>query len=1401
MKLTTHKLRTILATFGLLLANSAALAAAPTAPLSLANSPLANSSTTVVKPNIMFTIDDSGSMSWDFLPDYVGSASYSTNNSTTNADNDPSRYHNANFNGVTYNPTVTYTPPTYFDTSGALNTTTYPSQTGTSLASGANVLSPLPNWEKVKNDAYNMNNTGTSDLRTMVPAIQSVSWTMPSFKYSLPYYYTFIPGEYCTTPYLTTCTAQTAPSDSYPYAAYVRWCNNSNVNANTTKCQAMFQGSTYYFARWAGMGKWTATIKVTAIAPSQAVSVKINGLSILSSAVTSPATNTATDRTALALAIANSIGTVGSSGSTGCLTSSNSCQFVGVYASANSDTVTITSLSTGLGMNLSLSAAGGGTYTVGNFAISGTQTPGSNVFVPIVNNANYAAYNYPGTSAKASSRTDCAGNSCTYVEEMTNYANWFTYYRSRMQAMKTSVSRAFAPLSQSYRVGFNAISNTSTVNPATTNSKGKYIFMNPDAFQGAQKHAWYDALFNSYPSSSTYLRLAVTKIGRFYANQFGNNQTDPVQYSCQQNFSILSTDGYWNDTTPKQLNGSTSIGNMDGSATNTLLPMREGPVTSGTLADATMYYYVTDLRTAALNNCTGSLGYDVCANNVFLGGGDNNPQQHVTQFTMGLGVPGTLLFQTDYQTATSGDFYLLKKGLTSPVTGNPVVWPDPILNTEEERIDDLWHAAVNGRGTYFSAKDPDSIVQGFTNTLNSIAAKVGAGSAAATSTLNPVAGDNTAYVASYTTMKWQGNLEARSINLTTGAVSETASWCAENVLPSNCISPSTIEADNSNQALSYNCVTPNASSCNGGTMRVDGSCAVPIATTCSGTMTARVSPLSDTRTIYKANAAGTALESFTYSNLSPTQQGYFGEAYLTGKLSQLPDYSPTQKALALGVNFVNYIRGQTGYEDRGSNVTDGRTKLYRFREAVLGDITESQPVYLGKPFFNYADNGYAAFVTAQTNRAKTVFVGANDGMLHAFNGDNGQERWAFVPSAVMPNLWALADRQYPTNHRNYVNGPPTIGDVYDGTNWRTILVGGLNGGGRSYYALDVTNPASPQLLWELSASDLPNLGYSFGQPRIAKQANGTWVVIFTSGYNNINPGNGDGYLFVRNAITGTEVKTMSTAGAGSISVPSGLARISVWADDGDVNNTAKYVYGGDLLGNVWRFDTNSAATNGMQFAILRDPLNNPQPITAAPELGLINNKRIIFVGTGKYLEIADLTDTQKQSIYAMKDDNAATTFVNPRGTLVQQVLTQDQTGAYRFSSNNPVDWFNGRGWYIDLPDSGERVNVNPQLDSGTLFVPTTVPSNTACSPGGYSWLNYLDYKSGTAITGSNGYVSQKTNAPIVGINIFYLPSGKRVVGIVTADGPTPKPPSKEIPPPPGGGEFNSFNVMWREIVQ
>jgi type IV pilus assembly protein PilY1 len=370
---------------------------------------------------------------------------------------------------------------------------------------------------------------------------------------------------------------------------------------------------------------------------------------------------------------------------------------------------------------------------------------------------------------------------------------------------------------------------------------------------------------------------------------------------------------------------------------------------------------------------------------------------------------------------------------------------------------------------------------------------------------------------------------------------------------------------------------------------------------------------------------------------------------------------------------------------------------------------------------------------------------------------------------------------------------------------------GLNGGGRSYYAFDITTPTSPLLLWEFSASNDSDLGYTFGNPVVTKKADGTWVVLVTSGYdngdisgdgstNNDPEGDGEGYLYVLNAATGTVISKLGT-GVGDANTPSGLSKIAAWADDSVANNTALYVYGGDLRGNLWRFDINSPASssNPLKFATLFSDSGgaNAQPITVRPELGKINGKRVVFIGTGKYLEVSDLSNTQQQSIYAILDDNAASTLVNPRTTLTRQTLTT--SGATRTATNNAVDFSAGRGWYVDLPDSGERQNVDGKLESGTLLEPTTVPADSVCSPGGYSWMNYFNYMTGGPVDTQTDMVSNKTNAPIVGINVYYI-NGTPVVSQVTADSPTPE-VNTNVPFRTQASSFQKKKVIWRELIQ
>jgi type IV pilus assembly protein PilY1 len=1380
--------------------------------VALATSPLATSSTVSVKPNLLFVLDDSGSMTWTYMPD---DADDFRGSSTTRKYG----YLSSQCNGVYYNPDITYTPPV--DSAG----TPYTDASFTAARDdGFNSGSTARNL----NTAFYANRFGPNDSANSTYEYAGSYIGDPLGPYGAVYYV-----------YSGTQTNKKYKDTS---SVFYKECNSA-VGSTSAHDGVNPVNTLFTKRRLASTMTTTIVLNCSGCSSTTVSSITVNGVELMSgNSATSTSTSTLGDSLVSKITLN------------------------GFSATRSGSTITIT-----------------GPDTAANHTPVITQT-GNMTLIPDV---------FPETTPS----------------KLTNFANWYSFYRTRMLMMKTATGQAFKPVSDKYRVGLMRINSSSAPTLAI------------DTFDGTQKSDWYSALYGTIPSGSTPLRRALSNAGRYYAGKLSG--TDPVQYSCQQNFTLLSTDGYWNSDGPLMVNGSAfpTNDNQDATATrpmfdgtyekNTVtitynrndfsctgsipgpdcssgkkqlktqpqiasctvtvagtptggesctpssgawsntgsatysgtctsscttpspdpsIKVETGRVitpagtiggakTQNSLADIAMYYYQTDLRTDALENCTGAIsGEDVCTNNVFTSSSDNNIKQHMTTFTLGLGANGRMTYSSSYMSDTTGDFYDVKLGSTASSSvctwqdaGTVCNWPVP-GSDKIENIDDLWHAAINGRGAYFAATNPATLSAGISNALAALNARRGSAAAAATSTLNPVAGNNYAYVASYTTVLWKGNLEARGINTETGVVSENASWCVENVVAGTCPAPGSIVTETSGDTTVTYCATPDSVICPEGIL--DGSvCKVQMATACTGTMNAKVSDTSDTRTIYTASGGVLTPFDAAYAAANPT---YFSEAHI-GSLSQWGDLTATQRTAAAGANLVNYLRGQFGYEDRSSNAVDNR--LYRYREAVLGDALESQPAFMAKPVFSYPYKGYMDYVTANASRAGTVYMGANDGMMHAFDGDTGLERWAYVPTMVIPSLWKLADKNYSTLHTNYVNGSPITSDVCvsscdsDSAVWKTILVAGLNGGGRGYYALDITNPTTPVLLWELTTTagagtvKDDDIGYGFGHPIITRKADGTWVVLVTSGYNNTSPGNGKGYLYVLNASTGTILGKIDT-GVGDTTTPSGLAKIAAWNNDPAGNQTS-YVYGGDLLGNVWRFDINSAtaATIGtgsvMKFAELKDPLGNPQPITSTPVLGTSNGKRIVMIATGKYLETTDLTSTQTQTLYAIKDDDVTSTLVNLREpTLRKRTLTLSEETATRTGSGDAAgDTFSfatGLGWYVDFPDSGERNHIDSKLVQGVLLVATTVPSNTACSPGGYGWLNFMDYQTGTPINLSTTLVSTKFSSPIVGINVIYI-QGKPLVEVVTSGNPTPTiDPSVEFKG--AAPTFTGKRVTWRELI-
>lgn len=967
------------------------------------------------------------------------------------------------------------------------------------------------------------------------------------------------------------------------------------------------------------------------------------------------------------------------------------------------------------------------------------------------------------TFEKYSTRTDCSGaigaGGCSYDEEMTNIGNWYAYYSNRIKLMKSASAHAMLSLDESYRVGFMTINSPETA--------GRYLPIND--FTLAQKKEWLTKLYATAPSGYTPLKEALSTAGQVYAGKHpisGYPTDDPMQYSCQQNFTLLTTDGFWNGSAGgKEIDGATAIGNLDGGTT--LRPKFEGITASGTLADVAKYYFDTDIRDTAFSNCNGAItGEDVCYNKPTSTTPDT---QKMVTFTLGLGVDGELDYQgSDYESATSGDYYDLKNGL------NSINWPVPLAD-KASTIDDLWHAAVNSNGTYFSAKSPQELKTALVDTLASVSKAVKSGSPPAVSNLIPTAGDNYGYTTSYVGGEWSGNLVARELSLSLGSyyANSTPMWCADNV--------SILDTS------------------------ITGSCV--------GDLSSR--SFSD-RKIYTKKHSNNDLIEFKYTAMHSSQKKFFDKPYLaggsetdgtltyTGGLTQYPSYSPAELLTVGGITLVDFLHGQTSFEDRTSNSAIDH-RIYRKRDSVLGDITESDPVHVGKPQFDYLDSGYAAYKA--TSRPGTVYVGANDGMLHAFNAANGKERWAYIPSILLPKLHKLADKNYATKHVNYVNGDPAVGDICTSSSctsanvndWKTILVSGLSAGGRGYFAMDVTDPDNPELLWEFDVADDEDLGLTYGKPVITKDPSGTWVVLVTSGYNNVSPGDGIGYLFVLNAKTGVVMDKIPTAvSSGSAS---GLGPVSGLALNNQKDNTTKVAYAGDLEGNLWRFDL-VAGSSSLLAKLMQG--TNPQPITVAPILTSYGTDTLVIVGTGKLLETADINNTNTQTLYAIRDNNSLTSFNNPRDNttdFIKQVFTTDISAKTRTVTNNGGGTLVAKkGWVVDLIP-GERQTVMAQLIDGELTVPTSVSTGSVCEPEGFGLTTTLDYDSGASVDNDpTTSVSMFHSAPVTGMStLLKIDSDGKYNSESTSftgnDNKTGGPNPLE-----DSGAFGGKRLIWRELL-
>lgn len=868
---------------------------------------------------------------------------------------------------------------------------------------------------------------------------------------------------------------------------------------------------------------------------------------------------------------------------------------------------------------------------------------------------NYTMVEIRSTTATYSgdgraSRTDCTAGVCTYAQEIQNFANWYTYYRSRVLASQAAIGRAFSGQGEGMRVGFGAINKGST---SIDSVDTRTIINGVRHFSGTDRQTFFNNLYNHViPTSVTPLRRALDDAGQYFSRTdnrgpWGDtpgNSTSGAHLQCRQNYTILMTDGYWNGD---EADTSNARNNNDGTGGPTITGPNSQTFTfnavspfvdsySNTLADVAMYYWKRDLRTDLVN--------EVPVTTI-------NPAfwQHMVTFGVGLGVTGTINPTTAFNAIGSGA---------------SVTWPDPDV-TNPAKLDDLLHASVNGRGGFFSASDPTTFATELSNVLSSIVARVESSSTSAAASSATLQSSTLLYTAGFRSTDWTGQFIARNIiRGTNGTLSlGSTAWDAEVQLRAQAA------------AGTRNIFTSTRDSIIAGTQILSGT--------------------------------GVALN----GTLSTNQT-----AALNKNTAGIVDN--------LASNRISWLYGNdaahSSFRKRNTEPTTGALRL-------LGDIINSNPQFTGKRDFGYrrlSDVG-ASYLTYRTSssylsRPDMLYVGANDGMLHAFNAQTGDESFAYVPSELLipegSNTFAkinpLIDPSY--THRYLVDGTVTTADAYWGGSWKSVMVGSMGAGGRTVFALNVTSPGSfstSNILWEFTD---PDLGYGSGKPTIVRMSNGDWAAVFGNGYNSAN---NKSVLFVVRLSDGQLLAKINTnQGDDTAASPNGLAAPTVALNVDTLS--ANTIYAGDLKGRLWRFDVSgntstwdSSSKRKVLFQA-KDSGGTNQPITSAPEVALNPDdpsQLVITFGTGSYFRNQDSNSTQVQSLYGIIDDNG--TAVTGRSELAGQTITWqgnvtiDGTSyTLREVSDNPIG--TNKGWYIDLIFSGnaqgERVVSKPVLLTGAV---------------------------------------------------------------------------------------------------
>ncbi|MCC5796413.1 MAG: pilus assembly protein PilY [Methylophaga sp.] len=945
--------------------------------------------------------------------------------------------------------------------------------------------------------------------------------------------------------------------------------------------------------------------------------------------------------------------------------------------------------------------------------------------------------NAPFTGHGRENRTDCASApSCTYHEEIQNFANWYSYYRNRIFASRAGIGRAFVDFDGGMRVGYGTINHNRTTTSNLDGIPGRTVVQGVRDFSGANKTAFFDVLYNRpIPAQGTPLRRALEGAGEYFSRNdvsgpwsdtpgiVSPGESSADHLSCRQSFTILMTDGY---TTGDFLSAgygaadSTRRANIDGTSssvtnlhpTNPALNYTYTPIDpfqdgmAHNLADVAMYYWQRDLRPDLDNRVPTS-----SVNEAFW--------QHMVTFGIGLGVSGSINPDDAWQAFHDG---------------TTINWPDPEWNFINcgnspnaracaPRIDDLLHAAINSRGGFFSVDDPDSFAAELQGVLSNIVDRT---SSAASVALNSgtISGDTRVYQARFESGGWTGQLLAYQIesNGTLGALEWDAgslmlaansrvivSHDGTNGVPFRW---NNLSASQQSQLLSENVLN-----------YVRGEQANEI--TNGGTFRNRSRVLGD------------------IINSSPVFSGAPNSRYPDnwgiGAAENAQPYRNFRVAQANRTPLV--LVGANDGMLHGFNATTG-VEIFAY---VPASVISNLPL-LTDPNYNhrYYVDGNPTIVDAFINGVwKTILVsGLGAGGQGIFALDiTDPDSFSSEAGASANVLWEFTD--FDDRDMGYTLGQPSIVRLNNGS-WAAIFSGGYN-----------------------NTADNGNTGDSTNDSLT-----------------------GNAVLYIVDLATGDLIRKFDT-GVGRAQDPTGNNRPNGLASPAVVdingNYSADAVYAGDLFGNVWKINLAGNDPASWNFAYLTGGIPQPlftachgticnasnlQPITTRPQVVRHPSGAgyIVLFGTGQYMEVGDnaITGQTTQSYYAIWDKAQPTLTPFNRGNLLEQEIMfeiNQANGDFRVTSDTSIDWSSHNGWFMDLQygadNFGERQVSNALVRSNRIIFTTLLPSVDPCEFGGSGWLMELDIFSGARLPFSPFDLN---NDGVFDINDFIN------VGDITGDG-------------------------------